>query len=133
MHPVGLLRLPEGIDPNLILSLAIFVGFAFLILVIALIYKIQTDRIIFRHFKHLLTQKGLDETTIKKLYKFLKRRRYPFEIILEDANVVEEAAKATGLDADELKKKLGFDRKALLEEYMKRLEEMRKEWNRGRR
>ena len=133
MHPAGLLRLPEGIYPNLILSLAIFVGFVFLILIIAIIYKIQTDRILYRHFKHLLSQKGLDDKSIRKLYNFLKRHKYPYELILEDEKLVEEAAKATGLDANELKKKLGFDRKALLEEYMKRLEEMRKEWNRGRR
>lgn len=84
----------------------------------------------YKHFHHVLAQRGLDDRTIKRLFKFINKHNYTLELLLSNEQLVHKACQEYGLDEDEVKKKLGYDRKALLEEYMKRMEQMRKRWNR---
>ncbi|BAF70001.1 hypothetical protein [Nitratiruptor sp. SB155-2] len=131
MHPISFIKLPSaGVDQTLYISLVVFVSFVFLILVLILIYRYKTIQAHYKHFHYVLQQRGLDDKTIKKLFKFINKHNYTLELLLSNEQLVHKACQEYGLDEEEVKKKLGYDRKALLEEYMKRMESLRKKWNR---
>ena len=83
----------------------------------------------YNFFRHLLADRELTETEIYKLYKALKKLKKELHLILESEEVMKEAARVAGLSEDELRVKLGFDTDSLVQQFLKRQQELRKKWN----
>ncbi len=95
----------------------------------AIYYRYAKIKEEYHRFKFLLSGRDIPEWQLKKLFRYLRKRDIEPSLILESEQVVHEAAAATGIDEEELLKRLGFDKESLLQEFLKRQEELRKKWN----
>ncbi len=125
-----LVRFKFGNDTHaLTLSLITLGAFFLVALGAALYYRYTKIKEEYNHFKFLLAGRDIPEWQLKKLFRYLRKHDIEPSLILESEQVVANAAAATGIDKEELSKKLGFDKESLLQEFLKRQEELRKKWN----
>lgn len=113
----------------LLLSLAALGVFLLILLLAILYYRYTKIKSQYNSFKFLLSGRDIPEWQLKKLFRYLRKRDIEPSLILESEQVVHEAAAATGIDEEELLKRLGFDKESLLQDFLKRQEELRKKWN----
>jgi len=83
----------------------------------------------YRLFLHRLSGRGVDTAALRCLFRYLERHKLQTSLLLESEAVARSAAKACGLDEEELLKKLGFDTRELVRQFLQRQRQLRKKWN----
>ena len=129
MRAIDSLKLPSGLNQDLLVALGVMGIFAVLLLFGLLYYRRQSQKVEFQHFRHMLSNKELSDQQIHRLYKALKKSGRELHLILESEEVMKEAAATAGLDENELRVKLGFDTDSMVQKFLQRQQELRKKWN----
>lgn len=84
----------------------------------------------FELFYFSIADRGISKSEAKKLFTYFKKHDIDPKMLLESEEIMEKAIKYAEFDLEEMRKKLGFDKKSLIENYLKHQEELRKKWNR---
>ncbi len=129
MNPLHSLKSPGISASELWLVVGVMGFFLFLLISLALYLRYQRRRSLFQHFKMLYLHRGLDEKEMRCLFRFVEKRGYDPQILLESQKVAHEAIVWCGLDEGLMMKKLGFDTQSMIHDFLKRQEELRKKWN----
>ncbi len=129
MKNLDFLKLPVQSTSDLLLVLGILGGFFLLLLFIALYLRYEKKEREYRHFLMVMSHRELNEVQLRCLFRYVYKHGFKPEILLESAKVLEEAIRHCNLDENEIKKKLGFDQRSLIHDFIKRQEELRRKWN----
>jgi len=129
MRSLDFLKPPPLSIQDLYLVLGVLGGFFLLLLFIALYLRYEKKKRKYKHFVMVMNHRDLSETQLRCLFRYVYKHDFKPEILLESEKVLEEAIRFCDLDEKEIKKKMGFDQRSLIHDFIKRQEELRRKWN----
>ena len=129
MKNLDFLKLPAPSFEDLLPVLWILGGFFLLIIFLIIYYQFKKRKLYYRHFVLLMKDRSLEEAQLRCLFRYVYKHDFKPEILLESEKILEEAIRYCGLDEKEIKKKMGFDQRSLIHDFIKRQEELRRKWN----
>ncbi len=129
MKTLDFLKPTSASTQDLVLVLAILGGFFLLLLLVAVYLRFDKKRREYKHFLVVMSHRDLSESEMRCLFRYVYKRGFKPEILLESEKILGEAIAFCGLKKEEIKKKMGFDQQSLIHDFIKRQEELRRKWN----